>query len=387
MCWWKCAKVSLVRTGLLSASCIKTSPDPVRLKVANGQYMGGGSTEVHLEMEFLNHEELSRPDKGKSATLVGTFYEAEWDWHVIIRYDFMAATDTGVQPAQSSIPLCKDDCLSWLSAHPAFEESHWAHAEREQLCRAVRAVKPCQRPLDEYGFTPEAFQEAVAGFGADEPSVDAFSSAYSESLRLCKTYWPTKDSAWFNRWDEHFWGLLWIHCNPGYVPRAIAKIKSNRAKALLVLTEKVWEDDRMVEVKDDLERMTLNSYEFPAGHTIYQDARGQQSGNTPGRTTVVYVDGSLLDESEADIRMVARVVAEPMRYTCTAPSQEADQYREAGDNPTADELDVVVGYMHKPMHEITSAKGSKDETEWWKDDSLASGAFNGNAFVRRVLDH
>ena len=27
--------------------------------------MGGGRTEVHLEMEFLNHEELSRPDKGK----------------------------------------------------------------------------------------------------------------------------------------------------------------------------------------------------------------------------------------------------------------------------------------------------------------------------------
>ena len=191
------AQVSLVKTGLFPASCIKTSPNPVRLKVANGQYTGGGRTEVHREMEFLNHEELSRPDKGKRVTLSGTFYEEDMDWDIIMGYDFMAATDTGVHPAQSSMTLYKDDGLSLLSAHLAFEESHWAHAEREQLWRAVRAVKPCQRPLDEYGFTPEAFQEAVAGLGASEPSVDAFSCAYSESLRLCRTYWHTKDSAWF----------------------------------------------------------------------------------------------------------------------------------------------------------------------------------------------
>ena len=167
--------------------------------------MGGGRTEVHLEMESLNHEELSRPDKGKRVTLGGTFYEADMDWDVIIGYDFMAATDTGVQPTQSFMTLYKDNRLSWLSADLAFEESHWAHAEREQLCRAVRAVNPCQRPFDEYCFTPKAFEQAVAGLAAGEPSADALSS---ESLRLCKTYRHTEDSAWFKRWDEHFWGLL-----------------------------------------------------------------------------------------------------------------------------------------------------------------------------------
>ena len=91
-----------------------------------------------------------------------------------------------------------------------------------------------------------------------------------------------------------------------------------------MLTEKVFEDDRMVRVKDDLEHMTLNTYDFPAGQSIFQDARSK----TPGRATVVYVDVSLLDESEADIRMVARLVAEPMRYMFAAPSQEADQYTE-----------------------------------------------------------
>ena len=154
-----------------------------------------------------------------------------------------------------------------------------------------------------------------------------------------------------------------------------------------MLTEKVWEDDRMVRLQDDLERITLKSYDFPAGQSIYQDARGQQLGNTPGRTTVVYMDGSLSDESEADIRMVVRVAAEPMRYMFAAPSQEAEQYTEGRDDLTADELDAVVGYMHNPMHDIMSAKGCKDETKWWEDDSIASGAFDGNAFVRRVLDH
>ena len=80
------------------------------------------------------------------------------------------------------------------------------------------------------------------------------------------------------------------------MPRAIAKIKSNRAKALLVRTEKVWEDDRIVSLKEDLERMTPNLY--LAGQSIYQEAGGQRLGYTPVRTTVVYVDVSLLDESE-----------------------------------------------------------------------------------------
>ena len=41
----------------------------------------------------------------------------------------------------------------------------------------------------------------------------------------------------------------------------------------------------------------------------------------------------------------------------------------------------MVGYMHKPLHHITSAKGSKDRTKWWEDASIASGAFDGRVFV------
>ena len=91
--------------------------------------MAGGRTEVQREKEFLNHEQLSQPDRGKRVTFSGTFYEADMDWDFIIGYDFMAATDTVVQPAQSSMTLYKADRLSWLSAHLAFEDVQWAHAE------------------------------------------------------------------------------------------------------------------------------------------------------------------------------------------------------------------------------------------------------------------
>ena len=43
------------------------------------------------------------------------------------------------------------------------------------------------------------------------------------------------------------------------------KIKSNRAKALLVLAGKEWEDDRMVRLQDKFQRFTLNCHEFSAG--------------------------------------------------------------------------------------------------------------------------
>ena len=148
------AQVSVMNTGLIPASCIKRSANPVCLKVANGQYMGAGRTEVHLETEFLNHEEMSRPDKRKRINLGGTCDEADMDWDIMVGSDFMAATDTGVLPVQGSMTIYKKDCLWWLSAHLAFKESYWAHAEREQFCRAVQGVKLCQRPLDDYGLTP-----------------------------------------------------------------------------------------------------------------------------------------------------------------------------------------------------------------------------------------
>ena len=73
------AQVSLVKAGLLPPECLTDSRKPVRLKVANGQYMVGGTKEAAIGLQFVNHRELSRPDLGKEILLHGSFYEAEMD--------------------------------------------------------------------------------------------------------------------------------------------------------------------------------------------------------------------------------------------------------------------------------------------------------------------
>ena len=109
------AQVSLVKAGLLPPECLTDSRRPVRLKVANGQYMAGGTKEAAIGLQFVNHRELSRPDLGKEILLQGCFYEAEMDWDMIVGYDFMMETDSGVLPAQASMTLYQDDQLTWLS--------------------------------------------------------------------------------------------------------------------------------------------------------------------------------------------------------------------------------------------------------------------------------
>ena len=73
------AQISLVKAGLLQPECLTDSRRPVRLKVANGQYMGGGTKEAAIGLQFVNHRELSRPDLGKEILLQGRFYEAQMD--------------------------------------------------------------------------------------------------------------------------------------------------------------------------------------------------------------------------------------------------------------------------------------------------------------------
>ena len=77
------AQVSLVKAGLPPPECLIDSRKPVRLKVANGQYMVGGTREAAIGLQFVNHRELSRPDLGKEISLQGRFYEAQMDWDMI----------------------------------------------------------------------------------------------------------------------------------------------------------------------------------------------------------------------------------------------------------------------------------------------------------------
>ena len=84
------AQVSLVWRGLFKDESLQPSRRPVRLKVANGEIMGGGTHEAPISREFWEHERLNRPDLAKRSTLSGNFYVADiTDWDMIMGYDFM----------------------------------------------------------------------------------------------------------------------------------------------------------------------------------------------------------------------------------------------------------------------------------------------------------
>ena len=123
--------------------------------MANGQYMVGGTKEAAIGLQLVNHRELSRPDLGKEILLHGRFYEAEMDWDMIVGYDFMMETDSGVLPAQASMTLYQDDQLSWLSSPEHHVECQWIHPERNQLEVAALDTEPTGPANQEYGVRPE----------------------------------------------------------------------------------------------------------------------------------------------------------------------------------------------------------------------------------------
>ena len=104
--------------------------------------MVGGTKEAAIGLQFVNHRELSRPDLIKEILLHGRFYEAEMDWDMIVGYDFMMETDSGVLPAQASMTLYQDDQLSWLSSPEHHVECQWIHPERNQLEVAALDTEP-----------------------------------------------------------------------------------------------------------------------------------------------------------------------------------------------------------------------------------------------------
>ena len=168
--------------------CLTDSRRPVRLKVASGQYMVGGTKEASIGLQFVNHRELSRPDLGREILLQGRCYEAQMDSDMIVGYDFTMETASGVLPAQASLTLYQDDQLSWLPSPEHHVECQWIHPDRNQLEVAALGTEPAGPANQEYGVMPEVASRMIADLGALDLALDAFSSGASAHPRVCEKY-------------------------------------------------------------------------------------------------------------------------------------------------------------------------------------------------------
>ena len=312
------AQVSLFKAGLLPPDCLTASREPVRLKVAISGYMVVGTEEAKITLQFVNHRELSRPDLGKEILLKGKFCVAQMDWDMIVRYNFMMETDSGVLPAQASMTLYQDDQRLWLSSPEHDVECQWIHPERHQLKITALGLESVGLTYQGYGVKPEVPNRVAGWLGASDLALDALSSGTSAHLRVCEKYWSAQDCAWKKHWGRHQ-GLMWIHCPRLDIPRAVAKIRKDRSKAVFVVPMGCNEEESTPDLVASLDHMTLNKVVLPAGESVYRDAKGQPLPAQTWPTEFHYVDGGLEQADATDFVCVNRVIAEPWRQ-CFAVS-------------------------------------------------------------------
>ena len=201
------AQVSLVRRGLFKEESLQPSRRPVRLKVANGEIMGGGTYEATISMEFWEHERLNRPDLEKRSTLSGNFNVADiTDWDMIMGYDFMVGNAIGALLHRATLVREDDECLTWLSTDYACGSSQWNAEEEDRIANAVQAMGAKSRgdrgvQLTEYGMAPQVYARMIQTLGAEAPETDVFASRDAPLLRKCRRHWHRGDSAWHRHWD------------------------------------------------------------------------------------------------------------------------------------------------------------------------------------------
>ena len=98
-----------------------------------------------------------------------------------------------------------------------------------------------------------------------------------------------------------------------------------------------------------------------------------------------YVDVGLEQADAADFVCVNRVIPEPWRQCCVVSPADIG---ESDDLLSDEELDLVQGYMDGPFHDwVSQQEGKGQGKDWWEVDTIVSGPYDGNTFVRRVLDH
>ena len=389
------AQVSLVRRGLFEEESLQPSRRPVRLKVANGEIMGGGTHEATISMEFWEHERLNRPDLAKRSTLSGNFYVADiTDWDMIMGYDFMVGNAIGALSHRATLVWEDNECLTWLSTNYACAPSQWNAEEEDRIVRAVQAVGAKSRgdrgvQLTEYGMAPQVYPRMIQTLGAEAPGTDVFASRDAPLLRKCRRHWHRGDSAWHRHWGSKEWGPMYWHGSLENTRRTVENIVTDRAKGILVITGIGSTPCPLEGLKSTLDSITLNEMSFGPEEELFIDAKGL-SMPSPGQawgTKAFLVDGAQAQPTR-DEAFIRRVEAVPMRVMFE-PKEGTDQPMNRIDVLSHAEIDHVVNYMRMEMHECVAAKKGRamvTSPHWWDDKMLVTGKYEKDEFVARVMD-
>ena len=370
------AQVSLVRRGLFKEELLQPSRRPVRLKVANGEIIGGGTHEATISMEFWEHERLNRPDLAKRNTLSGNFYVADiTDWDMIMGYDFMVANAIGALPHRATLVREDDECLTLLSTDYACGSSQWNAEEEDRIVQAVQAVGAKSRgdrevQLTEYGMAPQVYARMIETLGAEAPETDVFASRDAPLLRKCRRHWHRGDSAWHRHWGLKEWGPMYWHGSLDNTRRTVEKIVTDRAKGILVITGIGSTPCKLEEL-------------FIGAKGVSMPFPGQAWG-----TKAFLVDGAQAQPT-GDEAFIRRVEALPMKVMFEA-KEGTDQPIDGIDVLSHAEIDDVVNYMRMGMHDRVAAKKTRamvTSPHWWDDKMLVTGKYEKDEFVARVMDH
>ena len=390
------AQVSLVRRGLFKEELLQPSRRPVRLKVANGEIMGGGTHEATISMEFWEHERLNRPDLAKRSTLSGNFYVADiTDWDMIMGYDFMVANAIGALPHRATHVREDDECLTWLSTDYACGSSQWNAEEEDRIVQAVQAVGAKSRgdrgvQLTEYGMASQVYARMIQTLGAEAPETDVFASRDAPHLRKCRRHWHRGHSAWHRHWGLKEWGPMYWHGSLENTRRTVEKIVADSAKGILVITGIGSTPCPLEGLKSRLDSITLNEMSFGPEEELFIDAKGV-SMPSPGQawgTKAFLVDGAQAQPT-VDEAFIRRVEAVPMKVMFE-PKEGTDQPIDGIDVLSHAEIDDVVNYMRMGMHDRVAAKKRRamvTSPYWWDDKMLVTGKYEKAEFVARVMDH
>ena len=340
------AQVSLVRRGLFKEESLQPSRRPVRLKVANGESMGGGTHEATISIEFWEHERLNRPDLAKRSTLSGNFYVADiTDWDMIMGYDFMLGNAIGALPHRATLVREDDECLTWLSTDYACGSSQLIPEKEDRIVQAVQAVGAKSRgdrrvQLTKYEMAPQVYARMIQTLRAEAPETDVFASWDAPLLRKCRRHWHRGDSAWHRHSALKEWGPMYWHGSLENTRRTVEKIVADRAKGILVITGIGSGPFQLEGLKSTLDSITLNEMSFGPEEEMFIDAKGL-SMPSPGQawgTKAFLVDGAQAQPTgdEAFIRSVEAVpmgvMFEPKKRT-DQPMNGIDVLSHAGDRP------------------------------------------------------